>query len=138
MPLSSDDILGTWVLDEWYIEGEDGGRTYPMGRDAQGIILYTDDGCMSAIVRAKDRFLPADRPTDEDRIEAFSSYVNYAGTWQIEEGSVVHRIEHALDPNLQGLSLARAVSFDEGRMIFTGPAPRGDSSHVIVWKRRQP
>jgi hypothetical protein len=136
MPLSKDDMLGTWILDEWYIEGEDGGRNHPMGRDAQGIIVYTDDGSMSAIVRAKDRFLPADRPTDEDRIEAFSTYVNYAGTWDIEDDNVVHRIEHALDPNIQGITLARAVDHAGGRMTFSGDAPSGSGHHVIVWKRR--
>ena len=37
MPLSKDDMLGTWTLDEWYVEDEDGVRTHPMGRDAQGV-----------------------------------------------------------------------------------------------------
>ncbi len=80
MPLSKDDLLGAWVLEEWYVEDDDGGRTYPMGRDAQGATLYTEDGHMSAIVRAKDRFLPVDRPRDDDRVEAFTTYVNYGGT----------------------------------------------------------
>lgn len=136
MPLTKEDILGTWVLDEWYVEDQDGARIHPLGRDAQGVILYTDDGSMAAIVRAKDRFLPADRPSDEDRVEAFTTYVNYAGTWALEGDNVVHRIEHALDPNIQGVALARAVNHEAGRMTFTGAGPRGDGTHVIVWKRR--
>ena len=136
MPLGREDMLGTWTLDEWYVEDEVGARTHPMGRDAQGIILYTDDGSMSAIVRAKDRFLPADRPTDEDRVEAFATYVNYAGSWDIDDDNVVHTIEHALDPNIQGLALARAVVHEGGRMTFSGAPPAGTGTHVIVWKRR--
>ena len=129
MPLSKADLHGAWVLEEWYVEGEDGARTHPMGRDAQGTI-------MSAIVRAKDRFLPADRPTDEDRIEAFATYVNYAGTWDVDDDNVMHKVEHALDPNIQGLSIVRAVTKESGRMIFTGATPGGSGTHVIVWKRR--
>ena len=136
MPLSKDDMLGAWVLEDWYVEDDDGGRTHPMGRDAQGAIMYTDDGYMSAIVRARDRFLPADRPTDDDRVEAFTTYVNYAGTWEIDEENVIHKVEHALDPNIQGHSVAREVAHEGGRMTFTGAAPGGTATHVIVWKRR--
>jgi len=136
MPLSRDDLLGSWTLDEWYVEDDSGARTHPMGRDAQGTILYTEDGHMSAIVRAKERFLPADRPTDEDRVEAFASYVHYAGTWEVAEDNVVHTVEHALDPNIQGHKIVRAVAFDGARMTFTGAAPSGLGTHTIVWRRR--
>jgi hypothetical protein len=90
---------------------------------------------MSAIVHAKDRFLPADRPTDDDRVEAFTTYVNYAGTWEIDEDRVVHTVEHALDPNIQGHSLARDVVHEGARMTFSGAPPGGTGTHVIVWKR---
>ena len=73
---------------------------------------------------------------DEDRIEAFATYVNYAGTWEIDDDTVVHKIEHALDPNIQGLTLIRAVEREGGRMTFSGAPPGGTGTHVIVWKRR--
>lgn len=136
MPLIKDDLLGAWVLDEWYVEDEGGARVHPMGRDAQGAIMYTEDGHMCAIVRAKERFLPADRPTDEDRIEAFGTYINYAGTWDVEDDNVVHKVEHALDPNFQGLTIVRAVDHEGARMTFTGAAPGSSGTHVIIWKRR--
>lgn len=137
MPLTKSDMLGTWKLDEWYVEDADGNRSHPMGRDAQGVIVYTDDGYMSAIVRAKDRFLPVDRPSDEDRVEAFSTYVNYAGSWNLgDDDTVIHMVEHALDPNIQGLTITRAVVHEGASMTFSGTAPSGAGTHVIVWKRR--
>ena len=136
MALGKDDFLGAWMLDEWYVEDESGARSHPMGRDAQGIILYTDDGYMSATVHTKERFLPADRPTDEDRVEAFTSYVNYAGRWDIDGVTIVHSVEHALDPNLQGLSIARIVDHEDTRMTFKGTVPGATGTHIIVWKRR--
>ena len=136
MPLSRDDLLGSWTLDEWYVEDDSGARSHPMGRDAQGVILYTGDGHMTAIVHAKERFLPADRPTDEDCVEAFATYVNYAGTWDVEDDTVVHKIEHALDPNMQGLTLSRAVELEGARLTFTGASPGGTGTHIIVWRRR--
>jgi hypothetical protein len=137
MPLTKDDMLGAWVLDEWYIEGEGGARTHPMGRDAQGSIVYTEDGYMSAIVRAKDRFLPADQPADKDQIEAFSTYFNYAGSWDIDDNNnVIHMVEHSLDPNMQELTIIRAVDHEGARMTLSGATPSSTGTHIIVWKRR--
>ncbi len=136
MAIKDDDLIGAWQLEEMYAEAEDGARTHPMGRDAKGTIMYTPDHYMSAIVYGAERFLPADRPSDEDRAEAFSSYFNYAGTWKLDEDAVTHAIDHALDPNMVGMSLTREIVHEGNRMIFTGVGPDGVSKNVIVWKRR--
>ncbi len=136
MPLRKDDLLGAWALEAWYVEAADGGRTYPMERDAEGVIMYTGDGYMSAIVRAKKRGLPADRPSDQERLDAFASYVNYAGRWDVDGDAVVHKVEHALNPNMQGLAIRRAVDHAGARMTFTGATPGSPGTHVIIWKRR--
>ncbi len=130
------DLIGAWDLEEMYAETEDGTRTHPMGRDAKGTIMYTPDHYMSAIVHGAERFLPVDRPSDEDRAEAFSSYFNYAGTWGLSGDTVTHAIEHALDPNMAGVSLTREIDYEGSRMIFTGVGPDGVTKNVIIWKRR--
>ncbi len=135
MALSDSDLVGAWVLDEMYAEDEDGNRTHPMGRDADGMIMYTPDGYMSAITHFADRFLPADRPSDEERAEAFSTYFNYAGTWTLEEDTVTHTIRTALDPNMVGLSLSRDITQDGPRMVFSGQGPDGATRQFIIWKR---
>ena len=135
MPLSKDDLLGAWSLEEWYIESDDGGRSHPMGRDAEGVIMYTGDGYMSAIVHARNRRLPADRPSDTERLGAFASYVNYAGRWDVDGDAVIHTVEHALNPNMQGHTITRTVDHAGTRMTFTGATPGSPGAHVIVWKR---
>lgn len=135
MAVSEKELLGAWALDEMYAEAEDGSKTYPMGRDASGMIMYTADGHMSAITHQSDRFLPADRPGDEDLAEAFTSYFNYAGTWSLEGGTITHTIAHALDPNMVGQSLTREIDHQGNRMVFSGLSPDGKTRNVIVWKR---
>ena len=135
MALSDSDLVGAWVLDEMYAEDGDGGRTHPMGRDAGGMIMYTSDGYMSAITHFADRFLPADRPSDEERAEAFSTYFNYAGTWALADDTVTHTIQTALDPNMVGMSLSRDITKDGAKLVFSGLAPDGVTRQFIIWKR---
>jgi hypothetical protein len=136
MTLTPSDLHGAWALDEWYVESEDGNRTAPFGRNAQGAIMYTEDGYMTAIVSAAERFLPADRPGDAQKAEAFSTYFNYAGRWTIDGDSVTHHIELALDPNLVGVEMTRAIDHQGNRMVFTGTMSDGKTQNVIIWKRR--
>jgi len=49
---------------------------------------------------------------------------------------VTHAIEHALDPNMTGVSLTREIDHEGNRMIFTGVGPDGVTKNVIIWKRR--
>ena len=135
MALSDSDLVGAWVLDEMYAEDEDGGRTHPMGRDAGGMIMYTPDGYMSAITHFADRFLPTDRPSDEERAEAFSTYFNYAGTWALADDTVTHTIQTALDPNMVGMSLSRDITKDGAKLVFSGLGPDGVTRQFIIWKR---
>ena len=135
MALSDSDLVGAWVLDEMYAEDEDGGRTHPMGRDAGGMIMYTPDGYMSAITHFADRILPADRPSDEERAEAFSTYFNYAGTWALADDTVTHTIQTALDPNMVGMSLSRDITRDGAKLVFSGLGPDGVTRQFIIWKR---
>lgn len=135
MAIKDEDLIGAWALEEMYAEDPEGTRTHPMGRDAAGMIMYTPDHHMSAIVHTADRFLPVDRPTDEDRAEAFTSYFNYAGSWSLADDSVTHELTHALDPNMVGASLTRSIEHEGSRMIFTGMGPDGETKQVIIWKR---
>jgi hypothetical protein len=134
MSIQDNNLIGAWELDEMYAEDKDGSRTHPMGRDSGGMLMYTPDHHMSAIVHAGGRFLPVDRPTDEDRAEAFANYFNYAGSWSLSGDSVTHLLTHALDPNMVGMSLTRKISQEAGRMIFTGLGPDGVTKQVIIWK----
>ena len=136
MSLSPNDLHGAWTLDEWFVEDSEGGRTAPFGRDAKGVIMYTEDGNMTAIVRTAERFLPAGSATESQKAEAYSTYFNYAGTWRIDGDSVIHKIEHALDPNLVGAEMARLVERKGDRMVFSGTMADGKTKNVIIWKRR--
>ncbi len=61
--ISRPEILGAWALVSYELRALDGTHIeYPFGDDAQGFLIYTDDGYMSAQLMRRHRPL-YDRPS---------------------------------------------------------------------------
>lgn len=156
--IADDPLLGVWKLVRWEIAYDDGRPpSYPFGSDASGLILYTHDGAMSAcIARAGRQPLSSAsvRSAPEvERLAAFESYFQYAGTYEIQPcdapGSgasgqgglqVVHRVSHALNPNFVGTTQVRRMDFDaDGTLTLSAsdpiPGTRTLRHHRLIWRR---
>jgi hypothetical protein len=141
--LSAQALVGAWRLVDWIIEYPATGRvTQPFGSGAQGLLLYTADGHMSAVLQAKAR--PAFRTTDlravadAEKASAFGSYLHYAGRWRVEGDCVVHEVDFSMNPNLQGTRQVRSAALVGDVLELTaeeslgaGPARR----HRLAWRR---
>ena len=52
--ISKEDLVGSWQLESWTVGYSDRDDfTYPYGEDPHGLLLYTDDGWMSASIGRK-------------------------------------------------------------------------------------
>ena len=79
-----DQLIGAWKLVSYVEEPVDGSApSYPFGEDAQGIIIYTPDGFMSAQLCRRERasFASNDwyKGAPEEFAAAASSYFAYTG-----------------------------------------------------------
>ncbi len=142
-------LLGVWKLVRWDITYGDGRpATYPYGPDATGLILYTHDGAMSAcIARAGRRAMSSASvrsAPEAERLAAFESYFQYAGTYEIQprEGGqqVVHRVSHSLNPNFVGSEQVRRMDFGaDGTLTLSAsdlvPGTTVPRHHRLIWKR---
>jgi len=54
-PFDPDRLVGAWSLVRWYVTYPDGSVTEPLGPGAEGLLVYTADGWMSAAMMARDR-----------------------------------------------------------------------------------
>ena len=57
--IKKEQLIGAWTLESYTVEDiESGEVSYPMGRNPEGLILYTTDGYMSAQLGSgqRDRF----------------------------------------------------------------------------------
>ena len=159
--LKAEDLLGTWTLVLWRVDYSDGRESsYPFGHDGGGMIMYTPDGYMSAVLHSSKRgpvstqyvreapdaeraLFPAGfspRQLDDGRIaEAYWSYFHYAGTWRIEGDSVIHTVQHSLNPAMVGTEQVRHVKFEDEFLILSGeekvPGTDLERLHVVRWKR---
>jgi hypothetical protein len=137
-------LVGAWRLVSWTIEYPASGRvTQPFGAVPDGLLMYSSDGYMSATLQrpGRARLSRADpnAVSDAEKAAAFAGYLQYAGTWSVADGHVVHEVELAMNPNLIRTRLVRHVALDGDRLELGAEEPLespGQSRrHRIVWRR---
>ena len=132
------ELQGSWELAHWdyTVDGEH--RGFVMGEDAQGQLLYTPEGRVSAILMQANRpslqVTGFHQATPEQRDEAALTYISYGGTFDVEGDRVVHHLEYCLFPDWIGTDLVREVSWDGDKLVLT-TAPETTSTGKTVINR---
>ncbi len=144
--IMAEDIAGTWLLVE---RGADDRQRAAMlaryGPKSEGLAILSPDGWMCAALGHGDRpALPgnpewhADAP-DAARLEAFDTFISYAGRWRVENDRLITKVSFALNPGWVGGEQVRGVQLlDDGKMrlIATRVWPNGEEISVwIDWRR---
>jgi lipocalin-like protein len=114
-----EDILGAWELVAFVGVDDAGHETYPQGRNARGLILYTADGYMSAqIMNPEGRGVTA--------------YLTYTGPYRFDEETATlhHRADIALWHSWRGSTQVRTAELRDGDLFLS--SPDGGTLH---WRR---
>lgn len=144
--ISKADLVGAWQLESWTIgySGRDD-FSYPYGEEPRGLLLYSDDGWMSACIGYPERApFPEDvnyrKLPDATKAEAFSSYFHYAGRYRVVEGDVIHYVTQSLNPNFPGTEQLRHAELDGQTLVLSGKDKVGEVTrfHSLVWHRTAP
>jgi hypothetical protein len=143
-PVTPEHFVGAWRLVSW--EARTGDQiTFPFGKEANGLLIYTATGRMSVFLSQSKRTpfakSEAKAGTDEEKVAAFDSCFAYAGTFEVADGRVTHRLEHCTFPNWVGTAQVRFLRLDGDRLVLeTPPLPSGDRQSVsrLVWERVKP
>ena len=97
----------------WKNVGSDGSEVYTLGERPVGYIFYSHDGYMSVETMADGR-APYQEPdvfggTPQERSEAISTYISYAGPFELllDRDAVIHYIEVCSYPNWIGPAASR-------------------------------
>ncbi len=140
--MSTDQLVGTWTLERMRTTYDSGREIYPLGKDAQGWLLYTPDGYMAAFLSRANRpafetgeMLSAD---DAEKIRAWDSFFSYCGRYEVRGDEVVHHVESSIYPNWIGDAQARTMRLEGDRLILTTPPQktrRGVQTSEVVWRR---
>ena len=142
--LEAGDLVGAWKLVRWEISySDDRPVSLPFGEDAEGMIMYTPNGYMSAVLHPATRGPVSTQyvlqAPAEEKAELFASFMFYGGPYRIEGGDVIHTVEHALNPDLVGMDQLRHVALDGDSLILTGEekieAAGLTRFHKVQWRR---
>ena len=140
-----DRLVGTWKLVSVTAKTDkDTVDSAVLGRNPTGLLTYTEDGRMMAIISDDGRkpLSVADRVAApaEERAQAYSTFMAYAGRFTFTCDKVVHHIEVASLQNWVNTDQTRYVSLQGTRLIVRNtPQMRGGVSVTLesVWERLQ-
>ena len=139
----ANELVGTWRLVSAFAVNIDGRRTEaPYGSDPTGLITYTDDGRMSAVISYGGRrpLTGGDRVSapESERAEAFATSFGYAGRYSFSGSQVTHHVEVSTVQNWVDTDLVRTVALDENRLTLrTPPMSVGGSARTtqLIFER---
>ncbi|MDP1964370.1 MAG: lipocalin-like domain-containing protein [Reyranella sp.] len=137
MSVTAKDLFGAWRLESWSFVYDDGRpQEFPLGRDSEGIIIYTPGGQVSATLMRAGRLAKAPG-SEAERAAAFADSFAYAGRYEVRDGTVFHSIEVATNPALIGVTSTRHIKLDGDRLTLSGPdfAAGTGRTQMIVWLR---
>ena len=135
-------VAGSWKLVAWRRIEAQGSTTYPLGRDATGLLVYTPDGRMIVQMTAANRpALPTSDPLGgeaQDRAAAYSTCLAYFGSYEVKDDTIVHHVEECLYPNWSNTEQVRSFSCDGNSLLLRTPPSEGAHGSVvneIAWVR---
>lgn len=141
--ITKEDIVGAWQLESWtigYSNRDD--FSYPFGENPQGLLMYSDDGWMSAAINRADRGrFPEDvsprSVSQEAVVAAYNSYFHYAGRYRIIGGDIIHYVIQSLNLNFPGTEQLRHAELDGSTLVLSGKDQAADVTrfHSLVWHR---
>lgn len=137
MTITAKNLLGGWRLESWSFVYDDGRpEEFPLGRNADGIILYTPEGQVSATLMRGGRAAKVPE-SDTERAAAFAEAFAYAGHYEVRDATVFHSIEVATNPALIGVTSTRHIKLEGDRLTLSGPdfAAGTGRTQKIVWRR---
>lgn len=124
---------------------EGGLISYPMGKEAEGLIIYNSDGFMSAQIMNPDRKNFAGThytsATPAEYTEEASTFLAYSGPFYVneKEHTLSHGMYISLFPNWTGHTQNRIVSFKDGFLHLESGKPFVSNGitviHKLRWKR---
>ena len=137
-------VVGTWKLISYETVTPAGVRTFPLGDDAIGLLIYQPSGRMSVQFMRRDRpkFKSGDawRGSLEEERAAFEGFFSYAGRYTVDSarGVVTHHIEISSAPNYVGTDVERTFSAAGNRVTLRTPQRQlagQTSSSILIWER---
>lgn len=137
---SREGVVGVWSLVSFDIDEGRNSSKPRFGPNPVGYLLYTADGRMAAVLagthRPELKSPSGTSPTEEQRTQALTNFLSYAGRYDVRGDRVFHHVEVSIFTNLMGTTLERQFKIEgDALTIRTLPPEIWGSSNILIWKR---
>lgn len=115
-----------------------------MGDAPEGLLVYSGDGTMIALMAQAERARIASDDmtggTEAERAQAFESFVAYGGSFEVDGNVVSHQVEMSQFPNWVGTVQRRRWELDPEARLLTLTSPPvtvGGATRIqrLTWER---
>jgi len=103
-------VVGTWKLVSFVNEFQDGSEAKgAYGQHPTGYVIFTSEGRVMFMVEAEGRKAPE---SDEQRAAAFRTIIAYTGTYTLDAGKFVTKVDVSGNPSWVGTEQVRDYKLD--------------------------
>jgi len=137
-------FIGNWNLISMFSQAEDKSKIFPNSNQVNGLLIYTNDGIISAQLgnanRIKFKNQDFRKGNDFEINQAFNGYISYFGNYSInhEKEYIVHDIKMSLFPNWINTKVKRYYEFDEDILTLKATPILYDNvlrTPTLIWQK---
>lgn len=136
-------LVGRWDILAWEQLYDDGRKQLPLGEELEGFLRYTEEGDMIVMIARKDR-KPFEtggqwNADDAEKAGAYSSMLSYAGRYEVQGDTVIHKVDISLFPNWKGGEQKRQLELkDDNTLAIKARLEEGTPqarTAQLLWRR---
>jgi hypothetical protein len=137
--MQAKDLVGIWIIESFQMEDcATGKRTQPWGEHPSGMVMFSPQGRMSALITPDDR---SDPTTEADEAAAFRSMLAYSGRYRLEPPNrLVTTVDIAWFRPWVGTEQIRYCDLSGDRLALQSsplnmPQQKTGMFAVVTWRR---
>lgn len=134
--LSEKDLAGTWRLAAHYYLEDDGSTSEgPMGDQADGLLIYHEDGYMAASLMRTGPLTSPNGSSTASYLGSTDNYLGYSGRWRVHDDSVVHEVIIGSHPRVVHTEQVRQVEVGDTGLRLVRHLGGPHDYVVMDWRR---
>ena len=132
--MNKNGLIGTWMFKSMVLKNDSGKTVHPYGKNLFGMLIYTPNGYMSALLMDPDRkkFASGDLKlgTQEEIKQAYERFDAYCGTYTVDEqkSTITHHVKGAKFPNWVGTDQVRHFELKDDRLYISATLKVGEEN----------
>jgi hypothetical protein len=134
--LAEKDLAGIWRLAAHYYLEDDGSTSEgPMGDQADGLLIYHEDGYMAASLMRTGPQTSQNGTPPPTYLGSTDAYLGYSGRWHVRDNTVVHEVIIGSHPRVVHTEQVREVEVGETRLRLVRRLGGPHDCVVMDWRR---